>query len=209
MASNKIASNCQSQENITTYGPIPLGTEQSPPERITISGLALTFDGGVEDPEPAPVEVVVDRRQVVHVENDRVRRRPRRVPDRRAAGDRPAHRPQQPLPRPAPPLTPRGDLSCTSPAGDRPTARAAAAGARGTSSARRDPEGRAMETEQREGRWMKTQSTRRRTERVGERVRNTFRWWGVGFTVVSLGCGAWVSGPDWQWDECAVCVDGR
>jgi hypothetical protein len=59
----------------------------------------LTFKGGMEDTEPAPVEVAVDRREVVHVEHHRVRR-PLRVPGHRAAGDSPAHRPRQPLPDP-------------------------------------------------------------------------------------------------------------
>jgi hypothetical protein len=57
----------------------------------------LTFDGGMEDAEPAPVEIVVDRREVVHVEHHRVRRPLR---GHRAAGDSPAHRPPQPLPDP-------------------------------------------------------------------------------------------------------------
>ena len=151
-----------------TYRPIPLGTEQSPPKWIAISDLALTFDGGVEDPEPAPVEVVVDRRQVVHVERHRVRRRPRRIPDRRAGGDRPAHRPRTSLParfRPRPRRSPPR-LAHPGPT-NRPTARAAAGGG----SSRRDPEGRVRERRWSKGRevWMETTSRHgdERTARPG------------------------------------------
>lgn len=65
----------------------------------------LTLDGGVEDPEAAPVEVVVERREVVHIQHHRVRPfplrpRPRPRRPRAAAGDRPAH---LPYPIPSPP----------------------------------------------------------------------------------------------------------